>query len=168
MPERRAVSSAVEHCFHTAGVTGSNPVPPTIKSRTYAPFGTSVRTPYGLKVVRDTVRTYGITPGFITTNCTMHAAQGNDPLLLPLLCYSPGATSACWRQVSRLTTLESARTSLRASLPAGGDDGTRASFCHRDPPMTIHNLQAEQVSPVRAHREWYRQSVQGVVDRRLM
>ena len=25
-----AVSSAVEHCFHTAGVTGSNPVPPTI------------------------------------------------------------------------------------------------------------------------------------------
>ena len=27
---RRAVSSAVEHCFHTAGVTGSIPVPPTI------------------------------------------------------------------------------------------------------------------------------------------
>ncbi len=27
----RAVSSAVEHCFHTAGVTGSIPVPPTIK-----------------------------------------------------------------------------------------------------------------------------------------
>ena len=26
---RRAVSSAVEHCFHTAGVTGSSPVPPT-------------------------------------------------------------------------------------------------------------------------------------------
>ena len=26
---RRAVSSAVEHCFHTAGVTGSIPVPPT-------------------------------------------------------------------------------------------------------------------------------------------
>src|ERR1700688_1436960 len=25
-----AVSSAVEHCFHTAGVTGSIPVPPTI------------------------------------------------------------------------------------------------------------------------------------------
>jgi hypothetical protein len=25
----RAVSSAVEHCFHTAGVTGSIPVPPT-------------------------------------------------------------------------------------------------------------------------------------------
>ena len=24
-----AVSSAVEHCLHTAGVTGSNPVPPT-------------------------------------------------------------------------------------------------------------------------------------------
>jgi len=23
------VSSAVEHCLHTAGVTGSNPVPPT-------------------------------------------------------------------------------------------------------------------------------------------
>ncbi len=27
----RAVSSAGEHCFHTAGVTGSIPVPPTIK-----------------------------------------------------------------------------------------------------------------------------------------
>ncbi len=26
----RAVSSAVEHCLHTAGVTGSIPVPPTI------------------------------------------------------------------------------------------------------------------------------------------
>lgn len=25
----RAVSSAVEHCLHTAGVTGSIPVPPT-------------------------------------------------------------------------------------------------------------------------------------------
>ena len=28
-PSQRAVSSAVEHCFHTAGVTGSIPVPPT-------------------------------------------------------------------------------------------------------------------------------------------
>jgi hypothetical protein len=27
--EKRAVSSAVEHCFHTAGATGSIPVPPT-------------------------------------------------------------------------------------------------------------------------------------------
>jgi hypothetical protein len=31
----RAVSSAVEHCFHTAGVTGSSPVPPTIKFRRF-------------------------------------------------------------------------------------------------------------------------------------
>src|SRR5688572_21817554 len=30
LPSGWAVSSAVEHCFHTAGVTGSNPVPPTI------------------------------------------------------------------------------------------------------------------------------------------
>src|SRR6267142_531892 len=29
----RAGSSAVEHCFHTAGVTGSIPVPPTINQR---------------------------------------------------------------------------------------------------------------------------------------
>ena len=28
----RAVSSAVEHCLHTAGVTGSIPVPPTIET----------------------------------------------------------------------------------------------------------------------------------------
>ena len=28
-PPKRAASSAVEHCLHTAGVTGSNPVPPT-------------------------------------------------------------------------------------------------------------------------------------------
>src|SRR3984957_7847113 len=41
-----AVSSAVEHCFHTAGVTGSIPVPPTIKSKTYvrSPLGQSLRT----------------------------------------------------------------------------------------------------------------------------
>ena len=31
--EKRAVSSAVEHCFHTAGATGSIPVPPTIQKR---------------------------------------------------------------------------------------------------------------------------------------
>jgi hypothetical protein len=33
-----AVSSAVEHCFHTAGATGSIPVPPTMKSTGYAPL----------------------------------------------------------------------------------------------------------------------------------
>ena len=33
------VSSVVEHCLHTAGVTGSNPVPPTIESTTYKEFG---------------------------------------------------------------------------------------------------------------------------------
>jgi hypothetical protein len=33
-----AVSSAVEHCFHTAGVTGSIPVPPTIKNSHLASF----------------------------------------------------------------------------------------------------------------------------------
>ncbi len=31
----RAVSSAVEHCFHTAGVTGSIPVPPTILNKSF-------------------------------------------------------------------------------------------------------------------------------------
>ena len=31
-----AVSSAVEHCFHTAGVTGSIPVPPTNKLKVYS------------------------------------------------------------------------------------------------------------------------------------
>jgi hypothetical protein len=30
LPKKWAVSSAVEHCFHTAGATGSIPVPPTI------------------------------------------------------------------------------------------------------------------------------------------
>src|SRR3981081_3017569 len=29
VPKKWAVSSAVEHCFHTAGATGSIPVPPT-------------------------------------------------------------------------------------------------------------------------------------------
>jgi hypothetical protein len=33
LAHRRAVSSAVEHCFHTAGVTGSIPVPPTTQRR---------------------------------------------------------------------------------------------------------------------------------------
>src|SRR5215469_14917564 len=31
--QKWAVSSAVEHCFHTAGATGSIPVPPTIQKR---------------------------------------------------------------------------------------------------------------------------------------
>ncbi len=31
---RWAVSSAGEHCLHTAGVVGSNPTPPTIESIT--------------------------------------------------------------------------------------------------------------------------------------
>ena len=34
----RAVSSAVEHCFHTAGVTGSIPVPPTNPKEASIPF----------------------------------------------------------------------------------------------------------------------------------
>ncbi len=28
-PSRRAISSVVEHCLHTAGVAGSNPASPT-------------------------------------------------------------------------------------------------------------------------------------------
>jgi diketogulonate reductase-like aldo/keto reductase len=36
---RRAVSSAVEHCFHTAGVTGSSPVPPTNRIKNLAANG---------------------------------------------------------------------------------------------------------------------------------
>ena len=31
----RAVSSEVEHCLHTAGVTGSTPVSPTMEPRGY-------------------------------------------------------------------------------------------------------------------------------------
>src|SRR5580658_7668646 len=43
LPLKRAVSSAVEHCFHTAGVTGSIPVPPTTEPLSAAPIalGTS-------------------------------------------------------------------------------------------------------------------------------
>lgn len=40
-----AVSSAVEHCFHTAGVTGSSPVPPTIILHSPARPGHSARPP---------------------------------------------------------------------------------------------------------------------------
>ena len=46
----RAVSSAVEHCLHTAGVAGSNPAPPTKKvneikvlAETLGPFFLSAR-----------------------------------------------------------------------------------------------------------------------------
>src|SRR6202035_1585110 len=38
-----AVSSAVEHCFHTAGVTGSIPVPPTTIINGLGDFRFSVR-----------------------------------------------------------------------------------------------------------------------------
>jgi hypothetical protein len=43
---QRAVSSAVEHCFHTAGVTGSIPVPPTKISNLDA-LRSAVRHTYG-------------------------------------------------------------------------------------------------------------------------
>ena len=45
----RAVSSAVEHCFHTAGVTGSIPVPPTtLKQAVFDIFAhPQLETPYG-------------------------------------------------------------------------------------------------------------------------
>src|SRR6195256_6998547 len=35
VPKKWAVSSAVEHCFHTAGATGSIPVPPTINQAAF-------------------------------------------------------------------------------------------------------------------------------------
>ena len=35
-PRKGAISSAVEHCLHTAGVAGSNPASPTIFSSTYS------------------------------------------------------------------------------------------------------------------------------------
>ncbi len=38
VPRKRAVSSAVEHCFHTAGATGSIPVPPTIQNNNLGKF----------------------------------------------------------------------------------------------------------------------------------
>jgi hypothetical protein len=44
-----AVSSAVEHCFHTAGVTGSIPVPPTIKINKLAKITPISVCPYGLR-----------------------------------------------------------------------------------------------------------------------
>jgi hypothetical protein len=43
----RALSSAGEHCLHTAGVTGSIPVAPTMKSRA----GSSIR-PFILQSIR--------------------------------------------------------------------------------------------------------------------
>ena len=39
LPTTWVVSSAVEHCLHTAGVTGSNPVPPTNKIKDLREIG---------------------------------------------------------------------------------------------------------------------------------
>ena len=52
----RAVSSAVEHCFHTAGVTGSIPVPPTNKfSINNNRLTAGARLTYAAIVAADTV-----------------------------------------------------------------------------------------------------------------
>src|SRR5215469_7258076 len=49
LPSKRAVSSAVEHCFHTAGATGSIPVPPTIqKCRRNKDLGSCLDSSYAL------------------------------------------------------------------------------------------------------------------------
>src|SRR5207245_551584 len=61
----RVVSSAVEHCLHTAGVTGSNPVPPTKRRRNQALSGNarclicfwcSKSVPRGVQVDHSTTR----------------------------------------------------------------------------------------------------------------
>ena len=46
-----AVSSAVEHCFHTAGVTGSIPVPPTIQKRHTGAPSASLKAPIHLRIL---------------------------------------------------------------------------------------------------------------------
>ena len=46
-PRHRAISSAVEHCLHTAGVSGSIPLSPTIKSKSYESHLVAVRQTYG-------------------------------------------------------------------------------------------------------------------------
>src|SRR5687767_15982432 len=49
----RAVSSAVEHCLHTARVAGSNPAPPTtLVAARFAPAGTQRPAQAGLFVCR--------------------------------------------------------------------------------------------------------------------
>ena len=45
-----AVSSAVEHCFHTAGATGSIPVPPTIQDKNLGKFPQLVSLEFGTVV----------------------------------------------------------------------------------------------------------------------
>ena len=58
-----AVSSAVEHCFHTAGVTGSIPVPPTTLER-FAPFACLDITYRTAARCRASTRTPGWQPTF--------------------------------------------------------------------------------------------------------
>src|SRR5690348_9561873 len=53
---RRAVSSAVEHCLHTAGVTSSILVPPTTESKTKGPASPG---PSSFRVRRQAPRTFG-------------------------------------------------------------------------------------------------------------
>src|SRR5581483_2999489 len=51
-----AVSSAIEHCFHTAGATGSIPVPPTIQNKDLS------RIPEDLLLEFGTLGPFGLAP----------------------------------------------------------------------------------------------------------
>ena len=101
LPRIWAVSSAVEHCFHTAGATGSIPVPPTIQvNESIASDGA----PPGS--VRTRIRTLGMKLGSLAardrTQCrpmrrlpTPHALPGGAlrTSRRPCWCASPTGVS---------------------------------------------------------------------------
>jgi len=68
---RYAHLPAVEHCFHTAGVTGSIPVPPTTRRQTlsslFTPRRKSLYGPvYGLRRTGVTARAAGAARSLLT------------------------------------------------------------------------------------------------------
>ena len=111
----RAVSSAVEHCLHTAGVAGSNPAPPTKRSTTDSAFG---RRSHSRCQRRPLFRRYSITLSacsssdggitspraraadwLITSSKRLGCSTGRSPGLAPRRMRS--TCRATWRSSSR-------------------------------------------------------------------
>src|SRR5438874_4892752 len=107
-----AVSSAVEHCFHTAGATGSIPVPPTINRRDHSDVNYSGPKPAECATSRSSSS---------TSRMRSRSTQSSSPIARVHSCSVTAASTSLRRTVR-------ARPSARRAAPqeAPQSSGARA------------------------------------------
>ena len=139
-PRRRALSSAVEHCLHTAGVAGSNPAAPTSVSLS----SMAAHSNYGSGASRRSARrerahnaastalALTLLAGAVACN------QGSLPCFGPADC----AGNACCLQVPILTaeTLVYCTRSPAACPPMQTTDYSTTRLCHIDADCTAGGI----------------------------